>query len=86
MAWMAVPLKIIICFFSVLFLGLVIFSVAFVSRPGGSSCYISKISNQLIYFLSLGLFFLQFHIALSCTTQHLSAARRLYELTSVDVF
>ena len=25
MAWMAVPLKIIICFFSVLFLGLMIF-------------------------------------------------------------
>ena len=39
------------------------FSVAFVSRPGGSLCWISKISNQLIYFLSLGLFFLQSKIA-----------------------
>ena len=38
-------------------------SVAFVSRPGGSLCWISKISNQLIYFLSLGLFFLQSNIA-----------------------
>ena len=39
------------------------FSVAFVSRRGGSLCWISKISNQLIYFLSLGLFFLQSNIA-----------------------
>ena len=39
------------------------FSVAFVARRGGSLCWISKISNQLIYFLSLGLFFLQSNIA-----------------------
>ena len=39
------------------------FSVAFVSRRGGSLRWISKISNQLNYFLSLGLFFLQSNIA-----------------------
>ena len=50
-------------FFSVFFFKLSDFSVAFVSRPGGSLCWISKISNQLIYFLSLGLFFLQSKIA-----------------------
>ena len=60
---MAVPLKIIICFFFCFIFKLSDFSVAFVSRPGGSLCWISKISNQLIYFLSLGLFFLQSKIA-----------------------
>ena len=39
------------------------FSVAFVSRRGGFLCWISNISNQLIYFLSLGFFFLQSNIA-----------------------
>ena len=53
MAWMAVPFKIILCFFSVLFVGLVIFQLPL----------ISKISNQLIYSLSSGLFFLQSNIA-----------------------
>ena len=62
MAWMAVPLKIIICFFCFIF-RFSDFSVAFVSRRSGSLCWISKISNQLIYFLSLGLFFLQSNIA-----------------------
>ena len=59
MEWMAVPLKIILCFI----FRLSDFSVAFVFRRGGSLCRISKIPNQPIYYLSLGLFFLQSNFA-----------------------
>ena len=60
---MAAPLKIIICFFFCFIIRFSNFSVAFVFRRGGSLRWISKISNQLIYSLSLGLFFLQSNIA-----------------------
>ena len=60
---MAVPLEIIICFFFFFIFRFSDFSVAFVSRRSGSLRWISKISNQLIYSLSLGLFFLQSNIA-----------------------
>ena len=56
------PSKLLFVFFCFIF-RFSDFSVAFVSRRGGSLCWISKISNQLIYFLSLGLFSLQSNIA-----------------------
>ena len=62
MAWMAVPLKSIFFYFFFIF-RFSDFSVAFVFRRGGSLRWISKISNQLIYSLSSGLFFLQSNIA-----------------------
>ena len=47
MAWMAVPLKISLCYFCFIF-GFSDFSVAFVFERGGSLRRISKMSYQLI--------------------------------------